>query len=199
VTTLLLVSGSQRRHSYNTRLLRWLASQLTQSCRLDLLEPCDVDLPLFNEDLERDADSVERAARLHRRFLASDGFIVACPEYNGQLTPYLKNLIDWVSRLAYIDSRLDNPFLDRPVLLCSASTGGGGGRLVVPHLRALFGYVGCVVIGDSISVPRADEVWLDGSFRFDEGCAARIAGALERVRNLSEDVAIRRTLQFETA
>jgi chromate reductase len=199
VTTLLLVSGSQRRDSYNTRLLRWLAAQLTQSCRLDLLEPCEVDLPLFNEDLEQDADSVERAARLHRRFLASDGLIVACPEYNGQLTPYLKNLIDWVSRLAYIDVRLDNPFLDRPVLLCSASTGSGGGRLVVPHLRALFGYVGCVVIGDSISVPRADEVWLDGSFRFDEGCAARIAGALERVRNLSEDVAIRRTLQGEAA
>jgi len=164
-----------------------------------MLEPREVDLPIFNEDLEQDASIVERVAHLHRRFLACDGLIVACPEYNGQLSPYLKNLVDWVSRLAYIDSRLDNPFLDRPVLLCSASTGGVGGRLVIPHLRALFGYVGCVVIGDSIGVPRADEIWLEGSFRFDEGCAAHIAGALERVRNLSEDVAIRRTLNVEAA
>src|ERR1022692_2053841 len=150
---ILLLSGSLRRESLNTRLLQDLALRLEGRCVIDMLEPQHVNLPLFDQDLETNPVMINHVAELHGRFLSSHGIVVASPEYNGQPTPYLKNLIDWVSRLAYIDTNFDNPFCDRPLLMCSASTGQSGGAIAMPHARALFGYVGCLVQGDTISVP----------------------------------------------
>jgi hypothetical protein len=45
-------------------------------------------------------------------------------------------IVAWVSRLAHVDGRFDNPFCDHPLLLCSASTGRSGGAIAMPHARA---------------------------------------------------------------
>jgi len=185
--TLLLVAGSQRVESYNARLLTDLSLRLQGYCTLDVLAPTQVDLPLFNQDMEADPDIVRRVAAVHRRFAASHGVIVATPEYNGQLPPYLKNLVDWVSRLAYIDAGRPSAFVDRPVLLCSASTGWSGGALAIPSARALFGYVGCVVIGDTISVPHAANAWTGDGFAFDDVLDEQINAALTRILRLATD------------
>ena len=187
--TLLLVSGSQRAASYNARLLTDLAGRLQGLCTIDVLAPEQVDLPLFNQDLETDPEVVRRVASVHRRFAASHGLIVATPEYNGQLPPYLKNLVDWVSRLAYIDADRANAFVDRPVLLCSASTGWSGGALAIPPARALFGYVGCVVIGDTVNVPHAASAWTGDGYAFDDALHDQIDAALTRILRLATDFA----------
>jgi chromate reductase, NAD(P)H dehydrogenase (quinone) len=185
-TTLLLISGSRRRESFNTRLLRDLGSRLTGQCRADFLEPGQVDLPLFDQDLESDAAVLKRVAALHRRFEACNGFVVASPEYNGQLPAYLKNLIDWISRLAHIDARFDNPFRDRPVLLCGASTGSSGAALAVPHARALFGYVGCLVMDVTVCVAHADQAWSGEGYVFDPFFDAEVDAALEGIVRLAD-------------
>jgi chromate reductase len=185
MTTLLLVPGRQRRHSYNARLLRDIADRLTARCAVDWLLPADVGLPLFDQDLETDSAIVDRVAAVHRRFEACDGIILATPEYNGLPTPYLKNLIDWVSRLPHIDQRFDNPFLDRPLLLCSASTGGSGGWIGMPHARALLTHVGCAVTDDFVGVPHADQVWTGAAFDFDPFFAAEIDDAVARLLQLA--------------
>lgn len=189
MTRLLLVPGSQRRESLNARLLRHLAEPLGGRCDIELLEPQDVDLPLFNQDLEADPAVMRRVHSVHQRFQHCHGLIVASPEYNGQLTPYLKNLIDWVSRLAYIDTRFVNPFIDRPVLLCSASSGWSGGALAIPQARSLFGYVGCLVIGDTVCVPNAGQAWTDAGYMFDPFFDEQIQMATERVLRLADDFA----------
>jgi chromate reductase, NAD(P)H dehydrogenase (quinone) len=197
--TLLLIPGSQRRDSYNARLLRNIGSRLQGRCAIDMLEPSEVDLPLFDQDLEADPVVVERVARLHRRFEASDGMVVASPEYNGQPTPYLKNLIDWVSRLAHLSSNLDNPFLDRPLLLCSASTGWSGGTIGLTHARALFAYVGCVIVANSISVPNAAEAWTGDSFLFDPFFDAEIDDAIEQLLRAAQAANCERGQRLEIA
>ena len=126
---ILLFSGSQRRDSLNTRLLNYVSSSLRTTFSIEFLGPDQVNLPLFNQDLEGNPSVISSVFEVHEKFNASDGIIVASPEYNGQVTPFLKNTVDWVSRLAYIDHAFDNPFVDRPLLLCSASTGAGGGAL----------------------------------------------------------------------
>ena len=167
MTQLLLLSGSQRQASLNTRLLNHLAQHLEGSCTLLSADAYAQSLPLFNQDLE-DAPSVKaQVVALHQVLMACDGVVVASPEYNGQLTPYLKNIVDWVSRLAYIDPAFDNPFVDKPVLLCTASTGGSGGAMGIPSARALFGYVGGVVFGETISVPFAHQAWTDAGYFFE--------------------------------
>jgi NAD(P)H-dependent FMN reductase len=186
---LLLIPGSQRTDSLNARLLADFALRLDGLCQTDMLWPGEVDLPLFNQDLETVPELIERVAALHRRIANSDGLIVASPEYNGQLSPYLKNLVDWISRLAYIDPQYGNAFVDRPTLLCSASTGGSGGALAIPHARALFGYVGCVVIGDTVCIAHADRSWTAEGYAFGTDANQQIDAALQRVLRLASSFA----------
>ena len=182
MTRLLLISGSLRRNSLNTGLLRHIAAKLEQHCEVQLLLPVDVALPLFDQDLESDAAVMQRVATLHRLISEHDGFIVASPEYNGQVSAYLKNLVDWVSRLAYVRDGVGPPFCDRPVLLCSASTGHSGGSVAIAHTRALFGYVGALVLGDTVCVPFADQAWSPhGGFVFADALEQRIHEATARL------------------
>ena len=182
--SILCISGSLRSGSYNSHLLDHLAGYLPQMLARDFLFPQDVDLPMFNEDVEGDAIIRGKVAQLHGRFAACDALIVASPEYNGQLTAYLKNLIDWVSRLAYIDPSFTNPFIDKPLLLCSASTGSSGGMAGITHARALFGYVGALVMGGAICVPYASEKWSEMGYMFDEPFEGYIAGSINRLTSL---------------
>lgn len=178
MSTLLMVSGSLRRDSLNARLLTELAERLDPAVTVDVLAPPSVGLPLFDQDQENDPCLRDRLAAIHARFLACDGIVVASPEYNGQPSAYLKNLVDWVSRLAYIDHAFANPFRDKPVLLCSASTGWSGGAVAIPSARALFGYVGSVVLGDTICIPHADQAWTGDGFALDPFFDEQISEAL---------------------
>jgi len=189
---LLLIPGSQRRESFNARLLAHLAQRLQGQCEVDLLDARDVDLPLFDQDLEGEPRVLGPVATLLRRIEASQGLIVASPEYNGQLTPFLKNLVDWTTRLPHIDASFANPFIDRPLLLCSASTGWSGGAMAIPSARALFGYVGCVVIGDTVCVPRADQAWTGDGYAFDPFFDDQVDASLERVLQLARGFAAQR-------
>ena len=182
--TILLISGSQRRDSLNTRLLHCVSAALADTFLVDFLDPRLIDLPLFNQDLEKNPVVIQRVADLHGRFKSSDGIIAASPEYNGQVSPFLKNTIDWVSRLAYIDHAFDNPFVDRPLLLCSASTGAGGGALGIHSARALFSYVGCLVLGDSICLPYADQLLTEEGFDLPPYFEEQLAYSINRFGRL---------------
>ena len=159
MTRLLLLCGSQRRASLNARLLDEVARLVPEGITLDMLPPNAVDLPLFDQDREEDPGVRARLAILHARFAAADALILASPEYNGLMTPYLKNLIDWVSRLPRLDAAAVNAFLDKPVLLCSATPGWSGGGVAIPALRTLFGHVGAIPFGETICLPYAAQAW----------------------------------------
>jgi len=182
----LFVTGSRRRESFNSRLLAYLMEILAGRCTPDVLDPAQVDLPLFDQDLEADASAIAKAAAIHRRFASCQALVVATPEYNGQPTAYLKNLVDWVSRLSHVDSRFGNPFRNKALLLCSASTGWSGGSIAMPHARALFAYVGCLVMPDSVNVPYADQAWTGSGFAFDPDFDAQAYAGAERFLRLAE-------------
>lgn len=167
MTRLLLVSGSLRQDAWNTRLLHYLAEPLHAEATLDVLLPSEVTLPLFDQDLEHDPLLRPALLAVHQRFAACDGLLIASPEYNGQPTAYLKNLIDWVSRLSYLDSGLANPFHGKPVLLCSATTGWSGGAQGLQAARSLFAYLGALVLGETITVAHVDQTWDGERFQFD--------------------------------
>ena len=180
MTQLLLLSGSQRQESFNTRLLNHIAQHLEDTCSFSTAAPFAKHLPLFDQDIENAPAVRSQVTQLHQAFMACDGIVVASPEYNGQLTPYLKNMVDWVSRLAYIDTAFDNPFVDKPVLLCAASTGGSGGAMGIPSARALFGYVGGIVFGETLCVPFAHQAWTEAGYFFDGEFEDRIESVSQR-------------------
>lgn len=159
MTRILLFCGSQRRASLNSRLLDEVARHIPPGIRTDRVGL--VTLPLFDQDLEQDRAVIAEVAALHGRFASADAIIVASPEYNGLMTPYLKNTVDWVSRLPRLQPGTANAFLDKPVLLCSATPGWSGGGLGILALRTLFGHIGAIPFGETICLPYAAEAWGD--------------------------------------
>lgn len=177
---LLLFPASLRRGSHQRRLLDHFAETISGVCEIDLLLPEQVSLPLLNQDLEQSQSVLSEVIALQARFKAADGFVVASPEYNGHLSPYLKNTVDWVSRLPRIDARYikDDPFRGKPVLLASASTGWTGGILGLQSARSVFSYLGCLVTADQICVSDAEQWVVDDRFRFEDGFAEHIRNIL---------------------
>ena len=193
---LLFFPASLRRQSYQRRLLDYFAESLSGSCEIDMLTPEDVNLPLFNQDLEQSESVLSEVIALQARFKAADGFVVASPEYNGHLSPYLKNTVDWVSRLSRIDAHFakENPFRGKPVLLASASTGWSGGLLGLQSARSVFSYLGCLVTADQICVSDAEQWVVNDRFRFEGAFAEHIRKNLVTFLRVVSDLRPAKTL-----
>jgi chromate reductase len=92
---LLGLSGSLRRASNSTAVLRGLQDALGPRAALDIF-PLHA-IPLYNED--DDAQHAPESVRALRSAIdASDGVIIISPEYNHGMSGVLKNALDWASR-----------------------------------------------------------------------------------------------------
>lgn len=116
---LLGISGSIRAGSYNTIILQTLADHLRSTATLTIF-PIDA-LPHYNEDLDIE-DVAAPVQALRDAIAASDGVIIATPEFNHGLPGVLKNALDWASR-PYCQAALTG----KDVLTITSSPGGIGG------------------------------------------------------------------------
>ncbi len=115
-TSVIAMSGSLRRKSYNTALLRHAALVAPAGMKVELAEIGD--FPLFNSDLHDEDGYPEPVARVRRQLLEADGLLLATPEYNRSVSGVLKNAIDWLSTGG------DSPLTRKPAAIM-----GAGGRL----------------------------------------------------------------------
>src|SRR5919109_1346093 len=90
------ISGSLRRESYNTKLLRAAEELLPAGVELGLFDGLEA-VPPYNEDRD-DADAPLGAVRLREAIGEADAVVFATPEYNGSVPGQLKNAVDWASR-----------------------------------------------------------------------------------------------------
>ncbi len=121
------ISGSLRKGSYNTMLLKVALALVPEGITT---ETGDIsDLPLYNTDLELAAYPAS-AMRLKEQIRRADALVIATPEYNYSMPGVLKNAIDWVSR-----PPKDSPFFNKSFAILSASTGVLGGVRAQYHLR----------------------------------------------------------------
>ena len=86
------ISGSLRKASRNTGLLRCCAANLPKGVSLEIADISA--LPFYNADMEKPA----AVQQLIDQVSAAQGLVLACPEYNYSLAPALKNALDWLSR-----------------------------------------------------------------------------------------------------
>ncbi|MFD0740459.1 NADPH-dependent FMN reductase [Lysobacter koreensis] len=133
---LLGISGSLRRGSYNTALLRAAQSLAAPAASLEVATLHDI--PLYDGDLEQQHGLPAAVETLKARVVACDGLLLVTPEYNNGIPGVFKNAIDWLSRPA---ADIPRVFGDRPVALLGASPGGFGTILAqnawLPVLRTL--------------------------------------------------------------
>lgn len=136
MTTIIGISGSLRRGSFNTALLRAAVELMPTSSelRIESIEG----IPLYNGDIEAAEGIPGRAGELKKTIAASDGLLLATPEYNNSIPGVLKNAVDWLSRPT---SDIKVVFGGKPVALMGASPGGFGTILSqnawLPVLRTL--------------------------------------------------------------
>lgn len=136
MTTLIAIPGSLRRESINAGLLRAAAEVSPDGVRV---EPASLQgIPLYDGDQEAEHGIPASVQKLKDRIAASDGLLIATPEYNNGIPGVLKNAIDWLSRPPQDIARV---FRDRPVALLGATPGRGGTALAhaawLPVIRVL--------------------------------------------------------------
>ena len=143
MTTLIAFSGSLRKDSFNTKVLRALPAVAPEGINIALFDISE--LPLYNQDL--DGETVpEIVAALRAAVAEADGVIIATPEYNHSYSAATKNLIDWASR----------PFLKGPIIgkksMVVAVTPGPGGAVHGAHATTdLLTMLGGTVVGQVTS------------------------------------------------
>jgi chromate reductase len=150
----LAISGSLRRDSYNTKLLRAAEELLPAGVELELFEELEA-VPPYNED--RDTDEAPLgAAYLRDQIAAADALLIATPEYNASIPGQLKNAVDWASRPVRA-----GVLWGKPVVVIGASTSMYGGVWAQAELRKSLGIAGARVVDAEVAVGRAHQ-------RFDE-------------------------------
>ncbi|KAF0647366.1 MULTISPECIES: NADPH-dependent FMN reductase [Streptomyces] len=180
-TSFLVMTGSRRADSYNTKLARLAVEAVDANGASSALASVrDFEVPDYDGDTER-TDGVPPGARRFRdRLRAVDALVIASPEYNASVPGVLKNLIDWTSRLR------PQPFNELQALLLSASPSMVGGNRGLWALRVPLEHLGARVYPDMFSLAAAHSQ-LDADGRIaDETLRRRFETNIVNFMNLVE-------------
>jgi NAD(P)H-dependent FMN reductase len=187
---ILVIPGSLRVGSFNARLAALAAKELTLlDAEVTRISLEDFPLPLYDPDDEMRGGPHGNALRLKQLFTAHQGVFIASPEYNGSVSPLLKNTIDWVSQAR---ERGDPPyaaFRHRTFAIASASTEFAGGQAGLMALRQIL-TLGCgaLVLPEQVAVPHAAQAFDEMGNLSSIGLAAALRSELARMVEITRDM-----------
>jgi chromate reductase len=164
------ISGSLRRDSHNTELLRAAATLLPSGVEFQLHDGLK-DIPPYDADDEHAAPPAVQ--RLRDEIAAADMVLIATPEYNHSMPGVLKNALDWVSR-----PLATSPLRNKPVAVIGASTGMFGAVWAQAETRKVLAAIGARVIDRELPVPTADEIVHDRDKLESSGTHSLLVGIL---------------------
>ncbi|WDE14072.1 NADPH-dependent FMN reductase [Thalassomonas haliotis] len=157
---ILAFSGSNHSQSIHQHLIDFAASKVANNA-VSVIDLKQFPLPVYSQDIE--ARGLPDAAKDLRQLMAEyDALMIASPEHNGSMPAFLKNIIDWLSRVA----EPGQPFfgdISKPVLLLSTSPGQSGGATNLKHMAELMPWWGGEVKG-CYSLGNYHEKCIDGVF-----------------------------------
>ena len=166
----LAISGSLRRDSHNTALLRATSELAETGVTVELWNELR-EVPPYDEDA--DVEPAPRAvASLRAAVAAADAVLIATPEYNHSLPGVLKNALDWASR-----PYASNPFRNKPVVVIGSSAGIFGAVWAQAEARKVLGAMGARVVDFELAVGQAGEKLADGRL-VDEEVRDQLGAAL---------------------
>jgi chromate reductase len=168
---ILAISGSLRRDSHNTALLRAAEELLEPGDTLELWEELR-EVPPFDQDLE-DEPAPSAVASLRAAVERADAVLIATPEYNHSVPGVLKNALDWASR-----PHASNVFRGKPVAVVGSSVGLFGAVWAQAELRKVLGAMGARVVDLEIPVGLAAEKFDEEGRLVDEAVRASLTGVL---------------------
>jgi chromate reductase, NAD(P)H dehydrogenase (quinone) len=151
---ILAISGSLRRDSQSTKLLRAAAELLPAGVELELYDGLK-NVPPYDQD--EDSEPAPFAVAVLRAAVAdADAVLISTPEYNSSIPGVLKNALDWASR-----PLATNAFRSKPVAVIGSSAGMFGAVWAQAELRKVLAAMGARVVETDVAVGHAAE-------KFDE-------------------------------
>jgi len=151
---ILAFAGSLREGSFNKKLLL-TPVQFLKGAQVDVLDLREVDMPLYDGDLEEKSGLPDGAVKFRQRIEPADALVIATPEYNHSIPGTLKNAIDWASRPP------GDVFDGKTALLLGASPGGFGAVRSLIHLRQVLTALGVIVLPSQVTVSHAHEAFTE--------------------------------------
>ena len=145
------ISGSLRRDSHNTKLLRAAGERVERhGGEFELFDGLKA-IPPYDED-DDVGNGPAPVVALKQAIAAADAVLFATPEYNSSIPGVLKNAVDWASR-----PLATNPLRNKPVAVIGASTGVFGAVWAQAELRKVLGTTGARVTEVELAVGHAHE------------------------------------------
>jgi chromate reductase, NAD(P)H dehydrogenase (quinone) len=172
---ILAISGSLRRDSHNTTLLRAAAELLPPDVEVVVYESLAA-IPNFNED---DVANRPAAAQdLWDAVAGVDGVLISTPEYNHSIPGVLKNALDWLSRPLE-----ESPLRNKPAVVIGASTGMFGAVWSQAETRKVLAAIGARVVDRELPVPTAHEQFHESGKLLDTELEAELVISLDALRD----------------
>ncbi len=174
------ISGSLRRGSLNSALLRAAAARLPAGAELVEFDRLG-EVPPYDSDLEAEG-TPEVVRDLREAMRGADAVLVATPEYNHSIPGQLKNALDWASRPAG-----QSAMNGKPAAVVGASTGIFGAVWAQAETRKVLGALGARVVEAELPVGRANELLSEGELELDPQLSGRFEEILAELVAAAEE------------
>lgn len=146
--SLIAFAASTRADSLNRKLLEIaVAHAKAAGALVTTFDYATLEAPVYHND---DSPLPEATKRLGAALAASDGILLASPEYNWSMPGSLKNLIDWLSVMNPM------PLKGKRAFLMCASPSVRGGILGLQQLSVPLSHLGVHVYPHLIAIGEAD-------------------------------------------
>ena len=180
---ILAISGSLRRDSANTRLLRAAAEEAPAEVEIELYDELKA-LPLDDQDddVVPGPDAVER---LREAVRDADAVLIATPEYNSSVPGALKNALDWASR-----PLATNAFRSKPVAVIGSSAGMFGAVWAQAELRKVLGAMGARVADVEVAVGHSLEKFDEDGRLVDDAVREQLREVVETLVAVASPAAV---------
>lgn len=164
------ISGSLRKASFNTSLLRAAVAGAPEG--VTMVAGTIEGIPLYDGDLEA-AQGIPPAVQTLKGLIESaDGVILFTPEYNNSIPGVFKNAIDWLSRPSGVIPKV---FGGRPFAIAGASPGNFGTLLSQNAWLGVLHTLGAEIwSGKRLMVPHAGSVFDAEGKLVDQAIAERL-------------------------
>jgi chromate reductase len=183
------ISGSLRRDSHNTSLLRAAAELVGGGAELEVWDGLKA-VPPYDAD-DDVADAPAAVADLRAAIAGADAVLFATPEYNSSVPGQLKNALDWISR-----PLATNPLRNKPVAVVGASTGAFGAVWSQAELRKVLAAIGARVLDCEVATRHAHTCFDEDGRLTDTDVREQLEDAVER---LVEAARARKTVLAEAS
>ena len=174
------ISGSLRRDSFNSALLRAAAERLPGGVEFVAFERL-AEIPAYDADLE-ELETPAAVAELREQMRSADAVLVSTPEYNHSIPGGLKNALDWASRPAG-----ESALMGTPAAVIGASTGMFGAVWAQAETRKVLGALGGRVIETELPIARAGDQYVDGHLELEPQQSERLAELLAELIASAEE------------